>query len=99
MGHQRQSAFQQRVVCFSGLMMLYGESGGEEGKLASTNQDLLYGYDYIFEVVTNRDLPSIKSHLPQIVEYRLMAILLLHIKLVIICLDKEQFGELADQLL
>ena len=37
-------------VCFTGPMMLHGKYGGEEGKLVSTNGNLLYyGYDYVFD--------------------------------------------------
>ena len=35
-------------VRFSGPMMLHGEYGGEEGKLVSTDENLEYGYDYVF---------------------------------------------------
>ena len=35
-------------VRFSGPMMLYGEYGGEEGKLVSTDEYLVYGHDYVF---------------------------------------------------
>ena len=36
-------------VRFSGPVMLHGEYGGEEGKLVSRNENLLYGYDYVFD--------------------------------------------------
>ena len=36
-------------VRFSGTVMLYGEYGGEEGRLAFANEGLLYGYDYVFD--------------------------------------------------
>ena len=35
-------------VRFTGPMMLYGEYGGEEGKLVSTEDFLVYGHDYVF---------------------------------------------------
>ena len=34
-------------IRFSGPMILYGEYGGEEGKLVSRNDDVFYGYDYV----------------------------------------------------
>ena len=35
-------------VQFTGPMFLHGEYGGEEGKLVSTDEYLVYGYDYVF---------------------------------------------------
>ena len=35
-------------VRFSGPMMLHGGYGGEEGKLVSTDEYLVYGHDYVF---------------------------------------------------
>ena len=43
-------------VRFSGPMMLHGEYGGEEGKLASRNENLLYGYDYVFDACKQQGL-------------------------------------------
>ena len=43
-------------VRFSGPMMLYGEYGGEEGKLVSTDEYLVYGHDYIFDACKQQGL-------------------------------------------
>ena len=43
-------------VRFSGPMMLHGEYGGEEGKLVSTNENLLYAYDYVYDVCKQQGL-------------------------------------------
>ena len=43
-------------VRFSGPMMLHGEYGGEEGKLASRSETILYGYDYVFEACKQQGL-------------------------------------------
>ena len=43
-------------VCFSGPIMLHGEYGGEEGKLASRSKTILYGYDYAFEACKQQGL-------------------------------------------
>ena len=43
-------------VLFSGPMMLHGEYGGEEGKLAFTNEILVYGDHYVFEVCKQQGL-------------------------------------------
>ena len=43
-------------VRFSGPMMLHGEYGGEEGKLVSTNEELVYGHDYIFDACKQQGL-------------------------------------------
>ena len=37
-------------VRFTGTMMLHGEYGGEEGKLAFAMQRLVYRHDYIYDV-------------------------------------------------
>ena len=36
-------------VRFTGPMLLHVEYGGEEGKLVSTDENLVYGHDYIFD--------------------------------------------------
>ena len=43
-------------VLFSGPMMLHGEYGGEEGKLVSTDENLLYAYDYVFDACKQQGL-------------------------------------------
>ena len=43
-------------VRFSGPMMLHGEYGGEEGKLVSTNEYLVYGHDYILDACKQQGL-------------------------------------------
>ena len=43
-------------VLFTGPVMLYGEYGGEEGKLTLTNENLLYRYDYVFDVCKQQGL-------------------------------------------
>ena len=43
-------------VRFSGPVMLHGEYGGEEGKLVSRNENLLYGYDYVFDACKQQRL-------------------------------------------
>ena len=43
-------------VRFSGSMMLHGEYGGEEGKLASTNEDIFYGHEYVFDACKQQGL-------------------------------------------
>ena len=43
-------------VHFSGPMLLHGEYGGEEGKLVSTDEDLEYGYDYVFDACKQQGL-------------------------------------------
>ena len=43
-------------VRFTGPMMLHGEYGGEEGKLAFTNEILVYGDHYVFEVCKQQGL-------------------------------------------
>ena len=43
-------------VRFSGPMMLHGEYGGDEGKLVSTNEELVYGHDYIFDACKQQGL-------------------------------------------
>ena len=79
--------------------MLHGEYGGEEGKLVPEMKNLLYGYDYVFDACKQKGLSFHLESLPQVVVYQLMAILLLHFELLIVCLEKEYFGELANQLL
>ena len=37
-------------------MMLHGEYGGEEEKLVSRNENLLYGYDYVFNACKQQGL-------------------------------------------
>ena len=43
-------------VVFTGPMMLYGEYGGEEGKPVSRNENVLYGYDYVFDACKQQGL-------------------------------------------
>ena len=43
-------------VRFTGPMMLHGEYGGEEGKPVSSNENLLYGYDYVFDACKQQGL-------------------------------------------
>ena len=43
-------------VRFSGPMMLYGEYGGEEGKSVSTDENLLYEHDYVFDACKQQGL-------------------------------------------
>ena len=54
-------------VHFSGPMMLHGEYGREGGKLASTNEDIFMDMMMFLMLVSNRDLPSILSHLSHFV--------------------------------
>ena len=37
-------------------MLLHGEYGGEEGKLVSTDENLLYAYDYVFDACKQQGL-------------------------------------------
>ena len=48
------------------------------------------------KLVNNRDLSFIMNHLPQDVEYLLMAILLQYFELLIVCWEKVEFGELVE---
>ena len=43
-------------VRFSAPMMLHGEYGGEEGKPVSTNQNLYYGHNYVFDACKQQGL-------------------------------------------
>ena len=43
-------------VRFSGPMMLHGEYGGEEGKLVSTDENLVYGHEYVFDACKQQGL-------------------------------------------
>ena len=43
-------------VRFSGPMLLYGEYGGEEGKLVSTDENVAYGHDYVFDACKQQGL-------------------------------------------
>ena len=43
-------------VRFSGPMMLHGEYGGEEGKLVSKDEELVYGHDYIYDACKQQGL-------------------------------------------
>ena len=43
-------------VRFLGPMMLHGEYGGDEGKLVSTDEFLVYGHDYIFDACKQQGL-------------------------------------------
>ena len=43
-------------VRFTGPMMVHGEYGGEEGKLVSTNENVLYGHDYVFDACKQQGL-------------------------------------------
>jgi len=43
-------------VRFTGPMLLHGEYGGEEGKLVSTNENLFYGYGYVFDACKQQGL-------------------------------------------
>ena len=61
MEDQGQSVFQHRVVTLGcafqvHAMMLHGEYGGEEEKLVSRNENLLYGYDYVFNACKQQGL-------------------------------------------
>ena len=75
-------------VHFSGPMLLHGEYGGEEGKLVSTFQNVVYNYDYVYDASTS-------SHLPHSVVYKLMPTMLLYFEFIIVCLEKDLVGELA----
>ena len=43
-------------VSFTGPVMLHGEYGGEKGKLALTNENLAYRYDYVFDACQQQGL-------------------------------------------
>ena len=58
-------------VCFTGPMMLHGKYGGE-GKLVSTNGNLLYyGYDYVFDACKQQGLTF---HLESLAQSRIVSV-------------------------
>ena len=72
-------------------MLQFQRLYGGEGKLVSTDECLVfYGHDYVFDACKQQGLTFHFESLSPICSARLMAILLLHFELVIICLEKEQ---------
>ena len=43
-------------VLFSGTVILHGEYGGEEGRLAFENEGVFYGHDYIYDVCVQQGI-------------------------------------------
>ena len=61
--------------------------------MKKTDENLSYSYDYVFDACKQQGLTF---YLESLAPSRRVAILLIYFELLIVCLEKEQFGELAD---
>ena len=104
-GKTRTRCFRSRKGHFqavlNGTVMLHGEYGGEEGRLAFAGDVLFYGsaVNMFMMFVNSKELSSNWSQLHQFVSRNLRACLLSITEFTIACLEKECFGGFTDLLL